>query len=334
MILKSYIVERNIAALKKYQATLLYGENIGIKDDIKETIKKENKQSEIITFFEEDIVSNNILYENIFNQSLFSENKIIFIEEASDKILNQLTECFEKENKEIQIYIFANNLEKRSKLRNFFEKDKKLAIFACYEDNERTLINYVNTRLNNYKGLTGEIVNLIINNSNSNRKVIKNELIKIRDFFTEKKLNKDQVLELLNIKNDSGFDDIRDMALMGEKSKINKLLSETEILNDESFFYLNNLNYRILRLYEIKKISGENKYNYEDVLEFAKPPIFWKDKPIINLQLKKWSLAKLEEILIKIGETEILMKKNSNLRNDIIIKELIINLTNKASTTS
>jgi DNA polymerase III subunit delta len=334
VILKSYIVERNIAALKKYQATLLYGENIGIKDDIKETIKKENKQSEIITFFEEDIVSNNILYENIFNQSLFSENKIIFIEEASDKILNQLTECFEKENKEIQIYIFANNLEKRSKLRNFFEKDKKLAIFACYEDNERTLINYVNTRLNNYKGLTGEIVNLIINNSNSNRKVIKNELIKIRDFFTEKKLNKDHVLELLNIKNDSGFDDIRDMALMGEKSKINKLLSETEILNDESFFYLNNLNYRILRLYEIKKISGENKYNYEDVLEFAKPPIFWKDKPIINLQLKKWSLAKLEEILIKIGETEILMKKNSNLRNDIIIKELIINLTNKASTTS
>ncbi len=334
MILKSYIVERNIAALKKYQATLLYGENIGIKDDIKEAIKNENKQSEIITFFEEDIVNNNILYENIFNQSLFSENKIIFIEEASDKIFNQLTECLEKENKEIQIYVFANNLEKRSKLRNFFEKDKKLAIFACYEDNERTLINYVSTRLNNYKGLTGEIVNLIINNSNSNRKVIKNELIKIRDFFTEKKLNKGQVLELLNIKNDSGFDDIRDKALMGEKSKINKLLSETEILNDESFFYLNNLNYRISRLYEIKKISGENKYNYEDVLESAKPPIFWKDKPIINLQLRKWSLAKLEEILIKIGETEILMKKNSNLRNDIIIKELIINLTNKASTSS
>ena len=334
MILKSYIVERNIAALKKYQATLLYGENIGIKDDIKEAIKNENKQSEIITFFEEDIVNNNILYENIFNQSLFSENKIIFIEEASDKIFNQLTECLEKENKEIQIYVFANNLEKRSKLRNFFEKDKKLAIFACYEDNERTLINYVSTRLNNYKGLTGEIVNLIINNSNSNRKVIKNELIKIRDFFTEKKLNKGQVLELLNIKNDSGFDDIRDKALMGEKSKINKLLSETEILNDESFFYLNNLNYRISRLYEIKKISGENKYNYEDVLESAKPPIFWKDKPIINLQLRKWSLAKLEEILLKIGETEILMKKNSNLRNDIIIKELIINLTNKASTSS
>ena len=146
MILKSYIVERNIAALKKYQATLLYGENIGIKDDIKEAIKNENKQSEIITFFEEDIVNNNILYENIFNQSLFSENKIIFIEEASDKIFNQLTECLEKENKEIQIYVFANNLEKRSKLRNFFEKDKKLAIFACYEDNERTLINQYKTK--------------------------------------------------------------------------------------------------------------------------------------------------------------------------------------------
>ena len=332
MILKSYIVERNISALKDYQATLLYGENIGIKDDIKEAIKSANIQSEILTFFEEDITNNNILYENVSNQSLFSQSKIILIEEASDKIFNQITECLEKENKEIQIYIFANNLDKKSKLRSFFEKNKKLGIFACYEDNERTLINYINTRLNDYKGLTGEIVNLIINNSNSNRKIIKNELVKIKDFFVEKKLKKDQILELLNIKNDTGFDDIRDKALMGEKVKINKLLSETEILNDEAFFYLNNLNYRILRLYEIKKISGDERNNYEDILESVRPTIFWKDKPIMNLQLQKWSQKKLEEIIVKIGETEILMKKSSSLRNDIIIKDLIINLTNKATT--
>lgn len=332
MILKSYIVERNISALKNYQATLLYGENIGIKDDIKEAIKSANIQSEILTFFEEDITNNNILYENVSNQSLFSQSKIILIEEASDKIFNQITECLEKENKEIQIYIFANNLDKKSKLRSFFEKNKKLGIFACYEDNERTLINYINTRLNDYKGLTGEIVNLIINNSNSNRKIIKNELVKIKDFFVEKKLKKDQILELLNIKNDTGFDDIRDKALMGEKVKINKLLSETEILNDEAFFYLNNLNYRILRLYEIKKASGDERNNYEDILESVRPTIFWKDKPIMNLQLQKWSQKKLEEVIVKIGETEILMKKSSSLRNDIIIKDLIINLTNKAST--
>lgn len=334
MILKSYIVEQNIEILKNYRATLVYGENNGIKDDIKESIKNQNADSEIITFFENDILRNNLLYENIANQSLFSQRKIIFIHEASDKIFSQITECLEKENNSIQVYIFSEKLDKKSKIRNWFETDRQLAVFPCYEDNDRTLISYVGKHLKGYKGLTGEITNLIIDNSNMDRRIIKSELIKIKDFFIKKKINKDEILEILNIKNDSGFDKIRDKALIGEKTKINKLLSETEILNDEVYFYLNSLNYRIRRLYEIIEISENNPKNYEQVIEYLKPPIFWKDKPVIIQQLRKWSLKKLEEMTVKIGETEILMKKNSYIRNDIVIKNLIINLTNKACSTS
>jgi len=333
MILKSYIVEQNIKILENYKATLIYGENNGIKDDVKEAIKKNNKDTDIINFFESELFKNNFLYENIANPSLFNKKKIIFIQEASDKIFEQIEECLEKENNEIKIYIFADKLEKKSKLRNIFEKDKKLAIFPCYEDNERTLIGYINNRLKNYKGLTGEITNIIINNSNMDRRVIKNELEKIIGFFLEKKINKQQILEILNIKNDTSFNDIRDKALMGEKIQINKLLSETEILEDETFFYLNSLNYRIMRLQEITKISQGND-NYDNILESIKPPIFWKDKPVILRQLRKWSLKKLESMLVKIGETEVLMKKNSSIRNDIVIKDLILSVTNRASTSS
>ena len=331
MILKSYIVEQNIDILKKYKATLIYGENNGIKDDIKEEIRNKNKNSDVINFFETDLFKNNLLYENIANRSLFAERKIIFIQEASDKIFEQIEECLEKENKEIKVYIFADKLEKKSKLRNLFEKDKGLAIFPCYEDNERTLISYISNKLKHYRGLTGEITNIIINNSNMNRRVIKNELEKIIGFFLEKKINKEQILELLNVRHNTQFDEIRDKALMGEKLKINKLLSETEIMQDETFFYLNSLNYRISRLYEITKISSKEK-NFEKILESLKPPIFWKDKPIILQQLKKWSQKKLEKILVKIGEAEILMKKNSYINNELVIKNLIVSLTNKAST--
>jgi DNA polymerase-3 subunit delta len=331
VILKSYIVEQNVEILKNYKATLIHGQNDGIKDDIKEEIKNINKSWDIINFFENELLKNNLLYENTTNRSLFSEKKIIFIHEASDKVFDQVKECLEKENNEIKIYIFADKLEKKSKLRSLFEKDKKLATFPCYEDNERTLITYVNSRLRNFKGLTGEITNIIINNSIMNRGIIKNELKKIIGFFSEKKINKEQILEILNIKSDGDFSEIRDKALMGEKTKINKLLSETEILEDNTFFYLNSLNYRITRLHEITKIS-KHKENYEEVLEGLKPPVFWKDKPIILQQLKKWSRKKLEEVLVKIGETEILMKKNSYLRNDIIVKNLILSLANKAST--
>ena len=334
MILKSYIVEQNVAMLKDYRATLIYGQNAGIKDDIKEAIKGLNKNSEIITFFENDILKNNSLYENIFNQSLFSEKKVILIQEASDKIFNLITECLEKESNNVQIYIFSESLEKKSKLRSWFEKDPKSAIFPCYEDNDRTLISYVNKELKGYSGLSGEITNLIISNSNMDRKIIKSELVKIKFFFIEKKINMKEIIEVLNIKSDSGFDQIRDKALSGEKEKINKLLSETEILNEEAFFYLNILNYRINRLKTLFEKSQNNVNNFEQALESLRPTVFWKDKPIILQQLRKWSQKKVEEIITKIAKTEALMKKNSYLRNDVIVKDLIIHLTNKASTSS
>ena len=184
MILKSYIVEQNTAILNDYQATLLYGENSGLKEDIKLKIKDQNKKAEIFFFFEEEILKNkNILYENFANESLFSEEKIFFLEQATDKILEQILEVLEKKNEKIKIYIFSEILDKKSKLRNLFEKDKRVAIFACYEDTEKTLINYIVKELAGFKGLTGEIINLIITNSGSNRKIIQNEIVKIKVFF-------------------------------------------------------------------------------------------------------------------------------------------------------
>ena len=165
------------------------------------------------------------------------------------------------------------------------------------------------------------------------RRVVKSEILKIKYYFLEKKITKEKILDILNIKNDTSFDEIRDNALNGEKKKINKLLSEVELVNENTFFYLNNLNYRVMKLKEIIKITEGNKNVYEETLGNLKPPIFWKDKPIIMKQLGKWSLKKITQLSIKIGETEILMKKKSYLRNDVIIKNLIIYLTKKALST-
>jgi DNA polymerase-3 subunit delta len=320
--------------LKDFQAILIYGENIGIKDYIKESTINQNKDSEIIIYFEGELLkSKGILYKNVINDSLFNKKKLIFLQDASDKIYDEIAECLEKQNKDIKIYIFSEKLEKKSKLRNLFEKNKNLAIFPCYQDNERTLITYVNEELREFKGLTGEIVNLIIFKSSMDRRIIKSEIIKIKTYFLQKKINKTEILEILNIKKNISFDEIRDNALNGAKEKINQLLSEVELYNEDIFFYLNNLNYRVLKLQEIIEINNKNKNKPEEALEKLKPPIFWKDKPVIIQQLKKWNLARLTQLGKKICDTEILIKKNSYLRKDIIIKDLIIDLTKKASTT-
>ncbi len=330
MILKSYIVEKNLNTLKEYRATLLYGVNDGFKDDIKTQLKNLNKDAEIINFFESEITKNeNVLYENIFNESLFNSKKIIFIQLATDKIFNEVYETINK-NTNTELYIFAENLDKKSKLRNLFDKEKNLAAIPCYEDNERTLINYIRNELSEFKGLTGELTNIILTNSNANRRTIKNELIKIKDFFVKKLIVKKQLLEILNIKSDSNFDEIRDNALVGRKDKINKLLTEIELLRESSFFYLNSLNYRIFKLIEIQK-KNIILNNHEKTIENLSPPIFWKDKEIYLTQLKKWNLEKLYKAVFKISEAEDLMKKNSHIKNDVVIKNLILYLLEEAS---
>ena len=165
------------------------------------------------------------------------------------------------------------------------------------------------------------------------RVIIKGEILKIKSFFYTKKINKEEILEILNIKNNTNFDAIRDNALNGNKEIINKLLSEIDLISEDAFFYLNSLNNRVMKLQEIIKISDGNKNNYEPALETLRPPIFWKDKPVVIQQLRKWNMKELSNIAIKIGETEILMKKTSYLRNDIVIKDLITVLTDQASTT-
>ncbi len=331
MILKNFIIEDNISLLEQYNFLLLYGENDGFKEDMKDKIKEKNKDSEIIILFQEEILNNkNILIDQINNSSLFNSKRIIFLHEITDKVFKQIIECTEYQDKDTKIYIFSPVLEKKSKLRNYFEKDKKLGIVPCYKDNERTLIKYINLKLKDYKGLSPQIISLIVSNSSLDRKIIKNEIVKIKSFFTEKIINLKELQDLLNIKFNRDFNEIRDASLLGDKIKVNRLLGEIQFQSDDFMFYLNNIANRVTKLLEIQNISKETK-DHEIALDALKTKVFWKDKPIYLQQLNKWSEKKLENALNKIGKVEVLMKKNSQIRNDILIKALLINVCNQAS---
>ena len=74
MICKSYILEQNLEQLANFKAFLFYGENQGLKKEFKEKIRVKNKDFEIITLFQEEIINNeNILVNEINNKSLFND---------------------------------------------------------------------------------------------------------------------------------------------------------------------------------------------------------------------------------------------------------------------
>ena len=326
MIHKSYLVEQQIEKIDK-GITLFYGENLGLIDDFKELIRKYNKKSEIIRFNEEEIIRKNVVFfREISSDSLFSEKKVIFIDQASDKILDLIQEVEKIDLKE-SVYLFSSILEKKSKLRAFFEKSKKYNIVPCYEDNEVTLKKIILQSLKDFKGITTENINLIIDNCSFNRTKLKNELDKIKSFFHDKILKTAEIEKLLNIKTNNDFDKLKDAALLGNRKNTNKLLSDTILEAEKNIFYLNSINQRLGKLLEI----NNNNSNVEKAINDLRPPIFWKDKPNFISQAKVWNQKKINIIMKNTYDIEIKIKSNSSIDKNLLIKKLLVDMCELAN---
>ena len=333
MILKSFLVEKNLSIIDEYFVTLFYGENIGLKDEIKKRIKEKYKDYEQINFNQDEVIKNEALEEQIYNVSLFSKNKVIFVSEVSDKIKKKIIEITENPQNNTKIFLFAQNLERKSSLRSHFEKNKNTSIIPCYQDNHRTLTEYLRKRLDGFTGINQEIINLLIDNSGFDRKVLSNEIDKIKVLFLDKRIKIDKLESLINNTYNLDFDKLRDSCLEGNKEKLNQNLGNIVLQNEDAYFYLSNLNLRIEKLLNLQKQYKIDK-NMDIAVENMKPRVFWKDKPIFIKQVGRWNLEKLEKAKKMLIDTEITMKTRLNNYNNTLIKNLIINLYKIANSTS
>ena len=328
MIYKSYIVENNLNILKE-KMVLFYGENIGLISNIKKQIKTFYKNCEILSYDQDDVLKNTeTVFSDVINISLFSQKKVYLISQASDKLLDFVEEILPKLEAR-NIFLFSGILEKKSKLRFFFETSNSCGIVPCYADNEIGIKKIIQERLKDFEGLTTKTINLILENSNLERIKLNNELEKIEQFFKDKKIDYDNLEILLDLKINEDFTVLRDAALLGDKIKTNKLLSDTVIEPEKNIFYLNSLNQRLSRLNEINNL--DEKINIDTKISSLKPPIFWKDKPNFALQSKKWSRSKIEKVQKKTFEFEIQLKTNSMIDKNILFKKLIVDVCNLAN---
>ena len=320
---KSYLVEQDLKLVDK-KLVLFYGENTGLKDEFKEKIKIKNSEAEILSFSQEEIIKNKDFFlSEVFNFSLFEKKKIFFIEQSTDKLLEILKEIESKIDNE-KIYIFADILEKKSKLRNYFESSNNIAIIACYADNEMTIKKIILDKLKSFKGLSPQNINIIIDSCNLDRVKLRNEIVKIISYFENKEIRSDKLEILLNLKTNDDFNLLKEQAFNGNKAATNKLLSETIMDVEKNIFYLNTINQRLLKLAEAYKLSKNS--NIEKTINLIKPPIFWKDKPNFIIQAKKWNLKKIRNILSKTYSLEIEIKSNARVSKNILMKKLIIEI--------
>jgi len=325
VIVKSYEILKKTSNYLNYNLFLLYGENLGLKKDIKESIKKslneKNSNMEVLSFYENDITGDEeIFYNSIFSGSLFSDKKIISISNGTDKLIKQLEDVVEKFPENIFLIILSDILEKKSKLRNFFEKNKKTLCAPCYPDSERDLeyIAISELKKNNII-LSREATNLLIDKSNNDRNNLKNEIDKIKSFsLNKKKLEIDEIKLIINFTGEYKSDELINECLCGNIIKYKKILSELYSNTINQVFLLRILNNKIQRLIAMKEV--EKNYNSLDsLLSSQKPPIFWKEKPIVRQQMNIWKFDELKKIVNEISQTEILCKKNPQISKIVFL---------------
>jgi len=314
--------------LDKNQYILLYGINEGAKADEISSLVLKNKNKTITRYEEKEILENNQnIYDDILSKSLFDNQKIIIINRASDKIFKFISELSEKNISDISFIINASALEKKSKLRSFFEKTKELICVPFYQDTPSSLSILTQNFLKEKKiNISQENINLIINRCNGDRGILKGELNKIEFFCKNKKnISTLDLVKLTNLIENYSISELVDNCLAKNKKKTMYILNENKFSSEDCITIIRTFLYKLKRILILSNDYLINK-NLDKTILSAKPPIFWKDKDIVKQQINKWNPKQIKNLIYEINEIELSIKKNLNnsinLTTNLIIDQV------------
>ena len=330
MIVKNFELKNFINKKKLY---LIYGENEGLKEDLIQELSKGYSKENIFKYSEKDLFLNlENFYNNIFSQSFFEKKKLIIVNNASEKIKGEIELILTKNREDITLIFLSNILEKKSRLRNLFEKDKNLICVAVYKDDHRVLFNLANSFFKSKKiNISTESINLIIERSSEDRKHLRNELKKIDCFIgNKKKIDINDLIKLTNLSENHSINKIVDMSLAKDTKQSLRALNENIFSADDIIIIIRSYLIKSKRLLKLTTELEKNK-NIDQVISTYKPPIFWKDKEIVKKQLKIWTKESTTILIQNINEIELQLKKNTGSSLNIL-QNFIIELSLKPNT--
>ena len=311
MIIKSF--ELSKLNSYKFNLHLVFGNNEGIKDDIIRDFYLKKFDGEILKYDEQEIFNNKEEFlSSLFTKSLFETSKLIIISRGTDKLASLVTEILENTIEDVKIIIKCSNLEKKSKLRNLFEKEKSIVCTPVYEDDNRSLNSLMNTFLREQNiSLSQEIKNILIERSKGDRINLKNELLKLKSLSISKhKLSTEDVLKLSNLAENYSVFELSDNYLAKNSKKVSNILNENNYSPEDCILIIRTILSKSKRLLKIRN-EIDNNENIDQVISSFKPPIFWKEKDVVKKQAQSWSTEEVKKIILKVNDLETLVKKNS-----------------------
>ena len=328
MILKSF--ELNKIKFENYNFYLFYGDNEGFKEEIIKNFFEKQYQGNVYRYDEKEVLDNvDSFYNSILTKSFFDNKKLIIINRVSDKIRVIVEELIEKKTEDIQFILNSKNLEKKSILRKFFEKEKSIICVPFYEDNNQTLNSIVSQFFRNKKiPISQQLINVLTERSRGDRKNLNNELQKIENYSLNKKtINLQEIIKLTNLADNYNASELIDHSLAKNTRKTVAIFNENNYSDEDNIIIIRTLLAKLKRLLKIHELIDE-KGNIDQAISSFKPPIFWKDKPVVTQQLKSWGKRELKDLIYTSNDIELLIKKNSTIGKNIL-SDFIINNSKK-----
>ncbi len=324
MIIKYFQIEN--LKTREFKLYLLYGKNEGLQKEIIDKYFIKGFTGEINKYEENEILqSSELIIEQILNKSLFSSEKILIVSRASDKIMKFLEKIMEKDLNDIKIIIKSSSLEKKSKLRNLFEKNKTLVAIPVYEDDTRALLQIISQFIskNNLK-ISRESINLLIDRANGSRESLNLELEKILNYsISNKILEFETIKKITNLSENYSVNELTDNILLKSNKNVTKILNENNYSEEDCILILRTLLIKSKRLLKIIEINNNIK-NIDKVIMEIKPPVFWKEKESVKKQVNTWNFEDLKKKIYEINDIEALVKNNS--RNSLnLVSNFIVN---------
>ena len=324
MIIKSF--ETNKITSNKQSFFLLYGENQGLKNQITENIIKDFKEN-IIRYDEVDIINNpEIIFSELNNISLFENRKTLIINRVTDKFFSIIESLLDKNYEDIKIILNAGLLDKKSKMRNKFEKSKNLVCIPFYSDDTSTLANLANNFFKKYKvPISQENINIIAERCRGDRKNLVNELSKIESLVKKRnKITAEDIIKITNLAENYSYSELSDHCLNKNLKKIKNILNENNYTYEDCIGIIRIMLFKVKRLIILKENQKTNT-NIDSVISNYKPSIFWKDKELVKSQMKVWNLENIRKFMYILSEIELLIKKQNlsamNILYDFIISQ-------------
>ena len=328
MIVKHFQFNNDI--FKKNNMFLFYGNNEGLKNELIEKLKQ---NEEVLTYDEKEILDNeNNFIEDVLSKSLFEEKKIFIIKRATDKFVKIVEILQEKKVEDIKLIVISYNLEKRSKLRNLFEKQKQFICVPFYPDNEQTLFKFA---FDFFKKKNISIstlnINLIISRSSGERENLINELNKIENYAKNgKKITEQHIAKLTNLSENYSISELIDNCLAMNNKKIIHILNENNFSNEDCIVITKSFILKAKMLLILSKTFETNK-NIDLTISSAKPPIFWKEKEITKQQIYKWKSKNIKQLIYALSEIELQIKKNINNSINLITDFILLHSSPKTN---